>query len=116
VEEEIVRRGSTVMELLFRACATVVSLIGLGLLVDVLLGSATGALGRELFPQSSGSLFWESAALALTLPVPLHVMSIGLILQKRWLAAAWRRVAWVCIVASGVWLGAALLLRALLLH
>lgn len=62
--------------------------------------------------------FWVRAALGfvLRLPVPLHVISVGLILQSRWLSPAMARTAWVAVVVSGCWLGGALAVRLFLLE
>lgn len=57
--------------------------------------------------------FHARAALGfvLRLPVPLHVISVGLILQSRWFSPAMARTAWVAVVVSGCWLGISLAVR-----
>jgi hypothetical protein len=35
-------------------------------------------------------------------------MAVGLILQRRWLSRGWSKTAWLAVVISGCWLGAAL--------
>jgi len=99
----------------FRTLATAVSVIGVILLIRAVLLAATGALVPSLLPGADPTLANSLFALALALPVPLHVISIGLIVQKRWLSSPWDRVAWVAIVTSGCWLGAALAVKLLFL-
>jgi len=97
-----------------RVSATVVSVVGVVLLIRLVFDAASGALTRELAVRGievNGSVL---TALVLTLPVPLHIIAIGLIVQKRWLPPRWQRVAWVAIVGSGCWLGLALISKALL--
>ena len=99
----------------WRIFSSGISLAGLVLLILLLDSLADGSLAREMFPKVSGSWLYSAFALTLSLPVPLHVFSIGLILQHRFFSPAWKKVAWVCIVTSGVWLGMALMAKTLLL-
>lgn len=99
------------LKLISRVGAVIVCLVGLVLLARVLFQAADGSLVDDFFPLSNGSWVWAVSALFLSLPIPLHVVSIGLILQKRWLSARWGRVAWVAIFVSGGWLGIALAVR-----
>ncbi len=41
----------------------------------------------------------------------MHVIAVGLILQKKQLARGWARLAWWAAVFSGCWLGAALVFK-----
>jgi hypothetical protein len=100
---------------IIRVLATAISVVGVLLLARVLLMANTGALTDMLFPQSPASWIWTAWALALSLAVPFHVISIGLILQRRWLSDRWARVAWFSIVISGCWLGAAIAAKLFLL-
>ena len=97
------------------ACATIVSLAGVALLVRVLVNAAGGALVGELFPASGESWGLTVWALVLSLPVPLHVISVGLILRRRWLSPRWKRGAWRAVAVSGCWLGMALAVKVFLL-
>jgi len=85
------------------------------LLALLLINLADETLPRELFPDKPQTWAWKAAALTLSLPVPFHVFAIGLILQHRHLSPAGQKIAWVSIVASGLWLGAALIAKTLLL-
>lgn len=73
----------------------------------VLEGSIADHVPRRMEP------VWARPALALVLrlPIPLHVISVGLILQRRYLSPVLARSAWIAVVVSGCWLGAALAVR-----
>ena len=100
---------------IIRGLATAISVVGVLLLARILIMANSGSLTGMLFPQVPASGAWTAGAIALSLPVPFHVIAIGLILQRRWLPERWARVAWISIVVSGCWLGAALAIK-LLLH
>lgn len=73
--------------------------------------AANGSLASKVFPNAEPTAKIAAYALGLTFPVPLHVISIGLILQRRWLSSGWSKFAWIAIVTSGLWLGAALVVK-----
>ncbi|MFQ5569654.1 MAG: hypothetical protein ACE5G0_08255 [Rhodothermales bacterium] len=100
---------------IFRVLASMVVVVGLLLLVKTLYHGFTGTLSDQLFPQSDGALIWSVYALGLSLPVPLHVIFVGLIVQKRWLSPRWATFAWIGVAASGCWLGVALGIKLLVL-
>lgn len=97
--------------ILFRLFASTVSVIGLCLLALVLYDGFSGVLAGEFFPDTETTPLHHLGALLLALPVPLHVIFIGLIIQKRSLTPPWARFAWFGIVSSGVWLGIALVVK-----
>jgi len=97
----------------FRILASLVSLLGLVLLVTVFVDWQTGYLGGKFFPMTEHDAWHHFLALLLALPVPLHMIFIGLIVQKKWLSPPMARFAWVGIVSSGMWLGVSLLVRML---
>jgi len=101
--------------LIARVSGNVIVIVGLGLLAGVIYRTATGSLAEQLFSRSQGSWIQSMYALGLSLPVPFHVISIGLVLQKRWLPPPWAKAAWLAIVLSGCWLGASLGIRLFLL-
>ena len=74
---------------------------------------ANGSLTSYVFPNVTATEWMRASAVGLSLPVPLHVISIGLILQRRWLSAGWSKFAWIAIVTSGLWLGVALVVKML---
>ena len=85
-----------------------ISLIGVLLLIKLLLSAVNGELVRQL-PSDLQQAWWSTpAALGLGLPVPLHIIAIGLVLQKWWLSPRLARIAWFGIITSGCWLGLAL--------
>lgn len=89
--------------------------VGFILLLGVLQELSAGALAAEHLGESPRAWRRDLAALALELPVPFHVMSVGLVIQKRWLTRRWARVAWYAALVSGCWLGAALAVRTFVL-
>ena len=97
-----------------RSVATAVSLVGIGLLGRLLWMAADGSLSAVVLPHAEPGGWTPAVSLALALPVPLHVIAIGLIVQRRWLSVPWKRFAWIAIVGSGCWLGVALVVRTLL--
>ena len=82
--------------------------VGLYLLARMVYGATNGSLGAQQFPESQGAAWNTVAALILALPVPFHVISVGLLLQRRWLPHSWARISLLAAVISGCWLGAAL--------
>jgi hypothetical protein len=98
-----------------RAIANLVILVGLFLLIKILYNAATGSLTALLFAASQESWIKHVSALGLSLPVPFHVISVGLILQKRWLSPPWARFAWIAVAVSGCWLGVALGIKLLII-
>lgn len=99
--------------LLFRIVVNIVILLGIALLAKLLYAFFSGQLVLQTFPSTHESWTGSVFALALKLPVPFHVISVGLILQRRWLPAALSKIAWYSVVISGCWLGAALAIRSL---
>ncbi len=95
----------------FRTVANVIIVVGLCLLAKVLYNAATGSLAARFFSQSPGSWLDTVCALGLALPIPFHVISIGLLVQKRWLSPLGVKIAWFAIVISGCWLGVCLAIR-----
>ncbi len=102
-------------KMLSRVVANILIFVGLFLLVRVLYSAVTGSLVARPFAQSQGLWIRNVFALGLSLPVPFHVISIGLVLQRRWFPPLWTRVAWLAVVVSGCWLGAALGIKMLVL-
>jgi hypothetical protein len=101
--------------IIVRLIANAVVAVGLFLLVRVFYHTATGSLAAQLFPESQQSWTNNLYTLGLSLPVPLHVISVGFVLQRRWLPQHWTRIVWLAVVISGCWLGAALAIKLFLL-
>jgi hypothetical protein len=99
-----------------RLIAKVAVVVGLFLLVRVIYNAASGSLLAQLFPESQQSWANNLYAIILSLPVPLHVISIGLVLQRSWLPPHWVRIAWPAVIISGCWLGVALGIKIFLLY
>jgi uncharacterized BrkB/YihY/UPF0761 family membrane protein len=102
-------------KIVVRVIANLVILIGFLLFGRVLFNSASGALAQQYFGTSTQTWIQNVYALGLSLPIALHIISVGLILQLRWLPSGWARAARWAIVVSGCWLGAALGIRWLVL-
>jgi hypothetical protein len=99
--------------LIFSSNAAIVC--GFFLLVSVIFGALEGTLAARFFRESAATPFNTFLALCLGLPVPLHIISVGMILQRRWLPPAWSRIAMPAVVISGCWLGAALAVKLILI-
>lgn len=102
-------------KIVVRALANTVVMAGVFLLVRVLYGAVTGSLVPQVVSQSAGSWIGTAFALGLTLPIPFHVISIGLFLQRSWLPVRLAKAARLAIVISGCWLGVALCAKLLIL-
>ena len=68
----------------------------------------SGVLAEKLFGHLPPSGVVNAWAFGLSVPVPFHMIAVGLILQKRWLSPEWRKAAWYGAAVSGLWLGLAL--------
>lgn len=99
-----------------RIIANIVVAAGLYLLILTLYHAASGTLAKTVFGNSPGLSIWNASAIGLSLPVPLHVISIGLFLQKKWFPTLWVKVIWIAIVFSGCWLGVALLIKLFIIN
>lgn len=97
--------------MLMRIIANATILAGLFLLGRVICQAASGGLTAQYPTLPPGLRAYGLLALGLSLPVPMHVIAVGLILQKKRLARGWARLAWWAVVFSGCWLGAALLFQ-----
>ena len=98
-----------------RVTANIVILIGFFFFGKVLYNSASGVLARQYFGPSPVMWIDNVYASLLSLPVPLHIIAVGLILQLRWLSPRWAKGARWAVVVSGCWLGLALGIRWLVL-
>jgi len=98
-------------KMVVRVIANITILIGIFLLIRVLYHSLSGVLAQQYFAPSQVSVIQNVYALGLSLPIPLHIIAIGLALQLRWLSPIWARGTRWAIVVSGCWLGLALAIR-----
>jgi len=110
-----VRDNLSMGKIFVRVIANVIVLIGFFLLGRVLYYALNGVLAHQYFPQSRGSVIQNVYALGLSLPIPFHIIAVGLVLQLRWLSPIWARGTRWAIVGSGCWLGTALMIRWLVL-
>jgi hypothetical protein len=97
--------------MLMRMLSNATILAGLFLLGRVICQAASGGLAAQYPTLPPGWRAYGLVALGLSLPVPMHVIAVGLFLQKKRLARGWARLAWWAVVFSGCWLGAALLFK-----
>ncbi len=102
-------------KIIARALANTVVMAGVFLLARVLCGAITGSLIPQVVSESAGPWMGTTFALGLALPIPFHVISIGLFLQRRWLPVRWAKAARLATVISGCWLGVALCAKLLIL-
>jgi hypothetical protein len=101
---------------IIRLIANVAVAVGLLLLVRVFYHAANGSLVAQLFPESQQSWISNLYAIALSLAVPIHMISVGFVMQRRWLSPHWTRIVWLAVVISGCWLGVALMTKVFLFH
>ena len=113
--QAVIRDKLFMGKIVVRVIANVIILIGFFLLGRVLYYGLSGILAQQYFALSQGSMIQNVYALGLSLPIPLHIIAIGLVLQLRWLSPIWARGTRWAIVVSGCWLGLALAIRWLVL-
>ena len=102
-------------KILVRVLANTVVVAGVFLLARILYEAGAGSLAGRVFSNADGSSATTALALGMALPLPLHVISIGLVVQQWWLSRRLARVAWWAIITSGCWLGVALAVKWLIL-
>lgn len=103
-----------IITIIVKKLALVIVLAGLIVLFRILYDAAVGSLPMKVFDTPQTTWIHGLYALGLELPIPFHMISIGLILQRRWLSPPWDRISWCAIVISGFWLGAALAAKSML--
>lgn len=94
-----------------RNICTSVTILGLCLLGVAVYNAWEGHLAVKYFPDAVHTAGHHAGGLLLALGVPLHIIFIGMILQKKWLTKPMALCARVGIVVSGIWLGIALAVR-----
>lgn len=102
--------------MIVRLIANIAILVGMFLFARMIYGALNGSLAARLVHESQGFGSNNVIALALGLPVPVHVISVGLLLQRRRLSHSWARIAFLAAVISGCWLGVALVTKIFLLQ
>lgn len=102
--------------IIVRLIANVSILVGIYLIAKMIYGAVNGFPAAPFVNESQGFMSNTLFALALGLPVPFHVISVGLLLKRRWLSPSWARIAFPAAVISGGWLGVALLTKIFLLQ
>ena len=103
-------------KILLRVFANFIIAVGLFLLIRILHNAATGTLMPQELTISQELWTNSLVALSLSLPIPFHVISIGLVLQLKWLTPPWAKAAWLAAIISGCWLGVAIGIRVLVLQ
>jgi len=103
---------------LARWISLTVMAVGVFLFLRLVYGAINGSLIAEYYDHLHAATKpnrYLLLSLVLGLPVPLHVISIGLILRRKLLPPIWAKLAWFSIVISGCWLGASLAIRLFML-
>ncbi|MDJ0985584.1 MAG: hypothetical protein QNJ26_08575 [Desulfobacterales bacterium] len=103
-------------KMIFRCIANAAIVVGFFLLTKAIYGAADNTIASSFWPQSQGKMWHTLVGLSLSLPIPLHIISVGLILQRRWLPPQWAKIAMPAVVISGCWLGAALAIKLFLIR
>ena len=98
-------------KIIVRVIAIIIIFAGFLLLGGVFYYGLSGGLAQQYFTPPQGSVIQNIYALGLSLPIPLHIIAVGLVLQLRWLSPPWARATRWGIVLSGCWLGLALAIR-----
>lgn len=98
-------------EKVIRNMANGIIAMGLFLLLYTLYSAVSGSLALRVFAGDRGPWIYNLYALGLILPVPFHIISIGLVLKRKWLSSFWARAAWPAILVSGCWLAAGIGMR-----
>lgn len=111
MENDDLNRGK-LSATIFRTAANIIITVGLVLLGRVIYNSANGVLAKQIFHEHPASALANAYAFGLSVPVPFHVLAIGLILQRKRLPPGWEKIAKFAIVISGCWLGLALVIKA----
>ena len=101
--------------MIIRLIANISILVGIYLFARMIYGAVNGSAAAQLVHESQGFVSNTVIALALDLPIPFHLISVGLLLQRRWLPHSWARIAFLAAVISGCWLGIALMSKIFLL-
>jgi len=101
--------------LVTRVTANAAIVAGLFVLAYTLCSAMSGSLALRVFTGAQRPWIYSVYALGLMLPVPFHVISIGLVLKRKWLPPFWARTAWPAIFFSGCWLGAAIAVKSLVI-
>ena len=97
-------------------CAFIIA-IGILLLIKVFYEAWNDMLVATIFTQEqadSNPALYSFYAFCLSLAIPYHVISIGLILQRKWLSHTWKKIALFAIVTSGCWLGTSVAIQAII--
>lgn len=101
---------------IIRTVSGIVVLVGIFLLIRVFYNTVNGSLVLQLFPNVENSpWYFAFYAMALSIPVPFHVISVGFVLQKRWISPSWEGVIQRATVISGCMLGVSLAIKAIFL-
>ena len=98
-------------KMIFRCIANAAIVVGFFLLAKAIYGAADVSMASSFLPASQGKMWNLLIGLSLSLPIPLHIISVGLFLQRRWLPPQLAKIAMPAVVISGCWLGAALALK-----
>ena len=103
-------------KMIFRCIANAAIVVGFFLLTKAIYGAVDNTIASSFWRQSQGKMWSTLIGLSLSLPIPLHIISVGLILQRRWLPPQWAKIAMPAVVISGCWLGAALAIKLFLIR
>ena len=112
---QVESRNRIPAKIAIRVIANIIVAAGFYVLIQILFHAASGTLAKTVFGSTPGSSISNVSAIALSLPVPLHVISIGLILQKHWFSTRWAKASWFAILVSGCWLGVSLFIKLFIL-
>ena len=90
---------------------------GLAVVLVAFAGFRLYELVSVLFEDPSGTALSRRSgapiglAVAIKGALPIHLLSVALLLQRPYVSRRWNRVAWFATVGTGSWLGIAVLIR-----
>jgi hypothetical protein len=79
--------------------------------IGALVSGSAGAGRYGSHAPAEGDVLSTALFLVLYLALPLHLICVGLLMQRPYLPVPWPRIVWWSVVVSGVWLGSSFLIR-----
>jgi len=84
---------------------------GIFFLIFTLHTAILNSLTEQSISGAEGKYLKHFSGLLISLPVPLHIISIGMIIGSKNYSNLWKKIAWFAVIISGIWLGIAVGVR-----
>ena len=98
-------------KIILKSVSNIIVFGGFLYLIKIIVNGFDGTLASEMVNKKQVTFSYHILALALNLPIPFHIISVGLIFQKRWLSLKFNRILWIALIISGTWLGIAIVVK-----